>query len=68
MTSHTPLNFNNNFLKQEQFQKHLGVYLDGKLDFCEHLQNIFKKVNKAVSLLLKLHNDLPRVPLVAIYK
>ena len=42
-TSHPPLNFNNNTVQQVQFQKHLGVYLDGKLDFPEHLQNMLKK-------------------------
>ena len=36
-TSHPPLNFNNNSVKQVQFQEHLRLYLDGKLDFCEHL-------------------------------
>ena len=29
-TSHPPLNFNNNSVKQVQFQKYLGVYLEGK--------------------------------------
>ena len=29
-TSHPPLNFNNNSVKQVPFQKLLGVYLDGK--------------------------------------
>ena len=66
-TSH-PLSFNNNSIKQVQFQKHLGVYLDDKLDFREHLQNIFKKVRRTISLLRKLQNNLPRAPLVTIYK
>ena len=43
-TSHPPLYFNNDSVKQVQFQKHLGVYLDDKLDFREHLCNISKKV------------------------
>ena len=38
-TSHPPLTFNNNSVKQVQFQKHLGVYLDSRSDFREHLQN-----------------------------
>ena len=59
-TSHPPLNFNNNSVKQVQFQKHLGVYLDDKLDFREHLQNIFKKAKRTISLLGKLHNSLPK--------
>ena len=66
--SHPPLNFNNNSVKQVQFRKHLGVYLDDRLDFCEHLRNIFKKVNRTISLLRKLHNNLPRDPFVRIYK
>ena len=46
-----------------QFQKHLGVYLDGKLDFRGYLQNMFKK-NKLISLLRKLQNNLRRAPLI----
>ena len=59
-TSHLPLNFNNKSVKQVQFQKHLGVYLDDKLDFRE-------KVNITISLLRKLQNNGPRAPLVTIY-
>ena len=29
---------------------------------------MFKKVNKTISLLHKLHTDLPKAPLVTIYK
>ena len=65
--SHPPLNFSNDSVQQVQFQKRLGVYLDGKLDSHEHLQNMFKKINKTMSL-LKLQNNLPRVPLITIYK
>ena len=63
-----PLNFNNNSVKQVQSQKHLDLYVDGKLDFHEHLQNIFKRLNKAISLLRTLQNNIPRAPLVTIYK
>ena len=66
-TSRPPLNFDNNYSEQVQFPKHLGVYLDGKLDFREHFQNMFKKINKTISLLRKLQNNLPRAQLVAIY-
>ena len=51
-----------------QFQKHLGVYLDNRLDFREHFRNIFKMVNRIISLLCKLQNILPRAPLETIYK
>ena len=42
-TSLPPLNFNNNSAQHIQIQKLLGVYLDNRLDFPEHLQNMFKK-------------------------
>ena len=51
-----------------QFQKHLGVYLANRLDFREHFRNIFKMVNRIISLLCKLQNILPRAPLETIYK
>ena len=38
---HPPLNFNNNSVQQVQFQQHLDVYLENKLHFYEHLQNMF---------------------------
>ena len=46
---------------------HLGMLLDLKLDFEEHLKNIYSKVNK-IGLLCKLHNTLPRLSLLTIYK
>ena len=49
-------------------QKHLGVILDFKLTFEEHLNNVLAKVNKAVGLLRKLRNILPRTTLITIYK
>ena len=44
------------------------MLLDVKLDFQEHLKNIYSKVNKTIGLLPKLHNTLPRLHLLAIYK
>ena len=55
-------------LYKYSFKKHLCFYLDGKSDFFEHFQNILKKVNKTISLLRKLQNNLPRAPLVTIHK
>ena len=52
---------------QSLTQKHLGKYLDTKLDFQEHLKNIFSKVNKIIGLLRKLYHILPRLPLFTIY-
>ena len=49
-------------------QKHLGVILDFKLTFEEHLNNVVANVNNAVGLLSKLQNLLPRTMLITIYK
>ena len=46
--------FNHNSVKQVLFQKHLGMYLDTKLNFQEHLNNVLSKVNKTLGLLRKL--------------
>ena len=60
--------FNNNNVSQVNSQKHLGVILDVKLTFEEHLKNVFNKTNKTIGLLRKLSNLLPRQALVTIYK
>ena len=62
------LHFNNNSVNQTPLQKHLGMYLDPKLDFLEHLKNIQAKVNKSIALLRKLQTILPRPTLLTIYK
>ena len=54
-------------MTQSTTQKHLGMLLDVNLDFQGHLKNN-SKINKATGLLRKLHNTLPRLPLLTIYK
>ena len=49
-------------------QKHLGLKLDEKLNFREHLKNKFPFVNKGIEMLKKLSNYLPRHSLVTLYK
>ena len=66
-SSQPSLIFNNNIVTQSITQKHLGMFLDTK-DFREHLKSIFSKINKTIGFLRKLHNILPRSPLLAIYK
>ena len=67
-TTHPPLLFNNNNVSQVNSQTHLGVILDVKLTFEEHLKNVFNKTNKTIVLLKKLSKLLPRQALVTIYK
>ena len=66
--NHPCLHFNNNPVNKTPLQKHLGMYLDLKLDFLEHLKNIQAKVNKPIALLQKLQTILPRPTLLTIYK
>ena len=49
-------------------KKHLGMYLDAKVNFHEHLNNVLSKVNKTIGLLRKLQAFLPRQSLVTVYK
>ena len=65
---HSPLVFNNNNVSQSSSQKHLGVILNSKLIFDKHLKMESLKISKALGLLQKLRNLLPRSPLITIYK
>ena len=60
--------FNNTSVSQSSSPKHLGVILDSKLIFDEHLKMVSLKINKTLGLLQKLHNLLPRFPLIWMYK
>ena len=65
---HPPLAFNNNNVSETNSQKHLGVVLDNRFSFEDHLKMILNKVNKTIGLLRKLHNIPPRSALFIIYK
>ena len=60
--------FNENVVPQSILQKHLGMFLDSKLNFSERLKNIFQKTNKTIGLLQKFQTLLPSAPLITIYK
>ena len=66
--NHNQVYFNHNSVKQVPSQKHLGMHLDTKLNFQEHLNNVLSKVNKTIELLRKLQAFLPRQSLVTVYK
>ena len=65
---HPPLCFNNNNVSQASSQKHLGLTLDNRLTFDEHLTNVSNKISKTIGLLRKLQNILPSPALCTIYK
>ena len=67
-TNHNQVYFDHNYVKQVPFQKHLGMYLDTKLNFQEHLNNVLSKLNKTIGLLRKVQDFSPRQYLVTVYK
>ena len=56
-TNHPTLVFNENPVHQVALHKHLGMYLDCKLNFEEHLKTIVNKINKTIGLLRKLTSE-----------
>ena len=65
---HPPAIFNNMPVLYSSCQKHLGIYLDEKLNFSNHIKEKISKANKGIGILRKLNNVLPRNSLIAIYK
>ena len=67
-TTHPPLFFNNSEIKLSSNQKHLGLTIDGKLSFSEHINDKINQANKGVGLLRKLQTILPSNSLLTIFK
>ena len=59
------LRFNNSIVSQTP---HLGIFLDVRLTFEEHLKVITTKINKTKAPLRKLQTTLPRAVLMTMYK
>ena len=68
VTAHLQLVFSNNPVHETGTQKHLGMFLDFKLNFQEHFENMLNTVNKTIGLLRKLQNTLVRQSLLTFYK
>ena len=62
------LYFNDNPVHQVQLQQHLGLFLDQKLSFDEHIQCILMKTHKIIGMIKKLQPIIPRAALLTIYK
>ena len=60
-STHPTLSFNDNTVAKSVTQNHLGMLLDTKLDFQQHLKRINEEVSKTIGLLRKLLNTLPRL-------
>ena len=55
-------------LNRKNTQKHLGLYLDAKLNFSERINEKIKKTMKGISVIKKLNVTLPHSSLLTIYK
>ena len=53
-SNHLSLTFNGTSVTQSEIQRHLGMFMDLKLDFKEHIQKVLNKVIKTIGLLRKL--------------
>ena len=60
--------FNNNILTPSDSHKHLGLILDKKLNFKNHLSEKISKANKGLGVIKRLYKFLPRASLVNIYR
>ena len=65
---HQKLYFNNLPVMQAKSQKHLGIILDEKLSFKQHLNEKIAKANKGIGLIRRLYVHLSRKSLLTIYK
>ena len=62
------LDFNDSPVHQVPLQKHLGLFLDPKLSFDEHIQCILIKTRKIIGLIRTLQPVILRAALLTIYK
>ena len=65
---HPTLSLNNIQVERASSQKHLGLILDEKLNFKQHIESAIVKINKGVAVIKKLRYSLPRKSLITIYK
>ena len=56
---HLSVVFNNVPVVQSLCEKHLGVYLNHKLNFTHHIKEKVTKANKGIAVIKKLHTKLP---------
>ena len=66
--SYPSLVFNDNKVQLANSQKHLGLILDSKLDFNEHVDNKINKCNKIIVLIKRFSLILQRKSLLTIYE
>ena len=65
---HESFTFNNNKIQSEPAQKYLGLILDSKLEFNQHIDEKINKCNKIIRTMRRLAIKLSRKSLLTIYK
>ena len=66
--NHPTITFNTVPVAHASCQKHLGLYLDEKLNFNHHINVKISKANKGIGIIKRLSHILPRKSLITIYK
>ena len=66
--NHPTISLNNIQVERSCSQKHLGLILDDKLNFKQHIDSAITKINKGIAVIKKLRYTLPRKSLITIYK
>ena len=62
---HPVIRLNNIQVERVPYQKHLGILLDEKLNFKQHVDNAILKINKGTFFIKKFRHSLPRKSLLA---
>ena len=68
MQGHPTITLNNVQVEKSSNQNHLGIILNEKLNFKQHIDSAISKVNESISVIKKLRHIVPRKSLVTIYK
>ena len=66
--NHPNISLNNIQVERVSHQKHLGIILDEKLNFKEHIDSTILKVNRCLAVLKNLRYSLPRKSPITICK
>ena len=53
------MSLNNIQVERASYKKHVGIILDEKLNFKQHVDNAISKINEGRSIMKKLRQSLP---------
>ena len=62
------LSINNEKLKQENYTKYLGIIIDEKLNWKQHIKQVNIKISKGIGIIYKLRHFVPKNTLSMLYK